>query len=134
MKFKPFIVISVAFAVVFFSSMAGYIAGVAENKKANEYDFPPLPVSEALPVLPDVQSTSKEPARAVKSFTESYVLKENDGRPAIFIKYANGDEELYSTFDSPVSLLPEKDREELKGGIVFDSISDALEYAEGFLE
>jgi len=135
MKFRQFFLVSGLFLVVFFSSMAGYIFGTAKNPQQNTGAIPTPPlIKEAVPEIPVIKSASEEHAAAVSDFTESYVLREDNGKVSLFIRYANGDEELHTTYDSPVSLLPENDREALRKGIVFDSISDALQLAEDYAE
>ena len=133
MKLKSFMLILVLFAAVFSTSMLGYIYGVGNNVSHSDSENIPLPQTE---YAKDVSAKSNEAEAeiAVKDFKESYILREKDGKLALFIKFANGDEELYNSYDVSVSLLPKSDREELKRGIELSSLNEALQLVEDYVE
>ena len=133
MKLKSLLLIFLLAAAVFSTSMFGYIFG-ARGDDAH------LPQQKAASAkngeesnIPSVSQISS-PEEIVKDFKESYILRESDGKIALFIQYANGDELLHSDYEVPVSLLPKSDREELKKGIELNSLSDAIRLVEDYVE
>ena len=133
MKINPTVGTLILCAAVFTSSMLGYIFGVQAEKeepevKAKNAVFPQVQQAESISVPFEI----KEAETAVKDFEESYILKAQNGDVSLFIKYANGDEQLYSNYDIPVSLLPKSDREELEEGIEVDSLDEALSLVEDY--
>lgn len=131
MKINPTVGTLILCAAVFSASMLGYIFGVQAEKEEPQPEravFPQLQQTESISVPFEV----KETETAVKDFEESYILRAQSGKVSLFIRYANGDEQLYSNYDIPVSLLPKSDREELEKGIKLDSLDEALSLAEDY--
>ena len=133
MKLKSFMLILVLFAAVFSTSMFGYIYGVGNNVSHSDSENIPAVQTEYAKDV-SAKDNQAEAEITVKDFKESYVLRETDGKLALFIKFANGDEELYNSYDVSVSLLPRSDREELKRGIELSSLNEALQLVEDYVE
>lgn len=133
MKLKSFMLILVLFAAVFSTSMLGYIFGAENNISHTDSENIPVTQTE---YTKDVSAKANEAEEeiAVKDFKESYILREVDGKLALFIRFANGDEELYNSYDVLVNLLPKSDREELKKGIELGSLNEALQLVEDYVE
>lgn len=134
MKPKSILATFLLFAGVFSFSMMGYLSGVRASRQKNA---PPPVMGVQKQESPNVftASNSTMPENIVKDFTRtSYVLRENEGRLALFIKYSNGDEQIHSDYDISVKLLPESDRKSLEKGIELDSLNDALQLVEDYVE
>ncbi len=133
MKLKSFMLILVLFVAVFSTSMLGYIFGAKNNISHTDSENIPVPQAE---YTKDVSAKANEAEEeiAVKDFKETYILREANGKLALFIRFANGDEELYNSYDVSVSLLPRSDREELKRGIELGSLNEALQLVEDYVE
>lgn len=131
MKPKSIIMTFLLCAAVFSASMVGYISGVQANKKQ---DMPQSAASSQAEKVEDIfpMNNVTEPENVVQDFTETYVLREKDGQVALFIRYTNGDEQFYSSYDVSVNLLPKNDREELAAGIELNTLSDALQLVEDY--
>lgn len=132
MKAKPILTTFILCAVVFFSSMWGYISIAEKNQVKTEKQRFTVPEIE-MPIDLSVLAEREGPKKAVADFTESYILRDNEGTLALFIKYENGDEHIYNTYDIAIKHLPQKDREELSKGIELDSLSSALELVEDYI-
>ncbi len=132
MKLKSLLLIFLLTVAVFSTSMFGYIFGSGTN---NSQPVPQKTASVKAKEAKDIPSASQPSGveNVVQDFKESYVLRETDGKIALFIRYANGDEILHSDYDVSVSLLPKSDREELKKGIELSSLSDAMQLVEDYV-
>lgn len=134
MKPKSIFATFLLFIGVFSFSMMGYLSGARASRQKNA---PPPVMAVQKHEIPDVFTASNNtmPENIVKDFTRtSYVLRENEGRLALFIKYSNGDEQIHSDYDISVNLLPESDRKSLEKGIELDSLNDALQLVEDYVE
>ena len=132
MKLKSLLLIFLLAVAVFSTSMFGYIFGAGGNNAQTV----PQKAASAQAEKVEGSSSTAEPLgteNVVQDFEESYVLRETDGKIALFIRYANGDEILHSDYDVSVSLLPKNDREELKKGIELSSLSDAMQLVEDYV-
>lgn len=120
-------------AITFSASAAGYVSGVratqknlAERETRNEASFPEIQ---------SITHQEEELFSAVSSesnLTQTYVLREHEGKIALFMKYVSGNEAIHDIYDVSVSLLPSSDREQLKKGIICNSLSDALQLVEDY--
>lgn len=119
--------------VTFSASAAGYVSGVratqknsAKQETRNEATFPKMQsvTHEETELFSAVSSES--------DLTQTYVLREHEGKIALFMKYVSGNEAIHDIYDVSVSLLPSSDREQLKKGIICDSLSDALQLVEDY--
>lgn len=132
MKLKSLLLVFLLAAGVFSTSMFGYIFGKGKN---NTPPSPQRTASAETDKIKDIPSVSRpyKEENVVTDFEESYVLREKDGKIALFIRYANGDEILHSDYDVSVSLLPKNDREELKEGIELSSLNEAMQLVEDYV-
>lgn len=132
MKLKSLLLVFLLAAAVFSTSMFGYIFG---KGRENTHPLPEKTASAETNKIKDIPSVSQpyNEENVVRDFEESYVLRENDGKIALFIRYANGDEILHSDYDVSVSLLPKNDREELKEGIELGSLNEAMQLVEDYV-
>lgn len=132
MKPKTLFLYLILFVGIFSGSLAGYVSGVnAIREKA-----PVSPISAENGNIPEIFSVDSSAAtkNLVENFKETYILRENENKIALFIRYSNGDEQIHSEYDVPVNLLPKSDRERLYEGIEFDSIDDVIALVEDYLE
>lgn len=132
MKLKSLLSVFLLAAAVFSTSMFGYIFGKGRNNTQPAPQGTASAQTDKIKDIPSVPQSSKE-ENVVKDFDESYVLREKDGKIALFIRYANGDEILHSDYDVSVSLLPKNDREELKSGIELGSLNEAMQLVEDYV-
>lgn len=132
MKLKSFFIYAGLFTGVFLFTMTGYISGVSRSK---EKEAAPI-VAAKKEEIPEVFSLSSDAAakNLIENFKETYILRENANKLSLFIRYANGDEQIHSEYDIAVNLLPKSDRERLKEGIEAESIDEALRLIEDYLE
>lgn len=132
MKLKSFFIYTGVFIGVFLFSMMGYIYGAQKSEKP---EIPPA-VAAKKNEIPDVFSLSSDVAAKslAENFRETYILRENENKLALFIIYSNGDEQIHSEYDIAVNLLPKSDRERLATGIEVESIDEALRLIEDYLE
>lgn len=119
--------------IAFSSSMAGYVSGVRATgqkiRRQSTLSAPSpfiqsravLPMEDTLPII----STDKE-------ITTTYILREKDGKLALFSKLSDGEESLYQDYDILTKSLPKSDRELLSVGIEVASLSDALQLVEDY--
>lgn len=132
MKLKSLLFIFLLTVAVFSTSMFGYIFGAVGNKAQT----PPQKTASAQAEKSEDAPSVVEPLEnknVVQDFEESYILRESNGKIALFVQYANGDEFLHSNYDVSVSLLPKNDREKLKTGIVLNSLNDAMQLVEDYV-
>lgn len=140
---KPRTVLS-AFLVltaIFSCSMAGYIFGTtAAKEEISTKQVPPAkkkdtPSASKTAVVnndtEDIAAGQKEDS--VKSSVQSYVLKEDNGKVALFIKNTDGTENLHSSYDVPIMFLPKNDREALQKGIEFNSLDEIVKFVEDYV-
>lgn len=132
MKPKSFLVYMGLFIGVFLFSMTGYISGVSKSKEKEAAPIVAVEKSE----IPEVFSLSSDASakNLVENFKETYILRENENKLSLFIRYANGDEQIHSEYDIAVNLLPKSDRDRLAQGIEADSIEEALSLIEDYVE
>ena len=140
MKSRTILSVFAVFVALFSCSLIGYIFGAHAA---------PQPVPTRQNAQSAVQGT---PAKAgtntqesdnetispynetpVKSLTKKYILRESEGKVALFIKSADGTEKLHSSYDIPIMFLPQSDRDSLKKGIEFDSLDEIIKFAEDYL-
>ena len=119
--------------IAFSASMAGYVSGVrATGQKTRQQSMlsapspfvqsrTPLPLESTLPVI------DKD-----TEITTTYILRDKDGKLALFSKYSDGKESLYQDYDISTKSLPKSDRELLTRGIEVSSLSEALQLAEDY--
>ena len=132
MKLKSLLLVFLLAAAVFSTSMFGYVFGKGRNTPQPMPQKTASAETDKIKDIPSVAQPSNE-ENVVKDFEESYVLREKNGKIALFIKYANGDEILHSDYDVSVSLLPKNDREELKSGIELSSLNEAMQLVEDYV-
>lgn len=140
---KPRTVLS-AFLVltaIFSCSMAGYIFGtsaakeelstkqVSPAKKENS----PTASKTAIAKSDTVNVPVQQKEDTVKNPVQTYVLREDNGKVALFIKNADGTEKLHSSYDVPIMFLPKNDREALKKGIEFNSLDEIVKFVEDYV-
>ena len=140
---KPRTVLS-AFLIltaIFSCSMAGYIFGTTAAKEE-------ISTKQVTPAKKDPSSTPTKTA-VVKSDTEdiptnqkedpvknsvqTYVLREDNGKVALFIKSTDGTEKLHSSYDVPIMFLPKNDRDALQKGIEFNSLDEIVKFVEDYV-
>ncbi len=131
MRFKTFLAFSGVFIGIFIFSMAGYIYGtrgqadvVVPSARAEKEE------ASSVTNVPDTKTVSQKTVEVSK---EAYILRENENKISLFIRYSNGDEQIHSEYDVPVNLLPKSDREKLQKGIEFDSIADIIKFIEDYM-
>lgn len=118
--------------ITFSATAAGYVSGVRAWQKSlsDTSSGSSTSISSPQAEIPEeelLSAVSKE-----SEFTQTYLIKEHEGRIALFMKYASGEEALHDVYDVSVSLLPSSDREQLQKGIYCDSLSDALQLVEDY--
>ncbi len=140
---KPRTVLS-AFLVltaIFSCSMAGYIFGTTAAKEEistkqvspSKKESSPTPSKTAV-VNNDTESIpAGQKEDTVKSPVQSYVLREDKGKVALFIKSIDGTEKLHSSYDVPIMFLPKNDREALQKGIEFNSLDEIVKFVEDYV-
>ncbi len=140
---KPRTVLSVflVLTAVFSCSMAGYIFGTTAAKEEISTKQVP-PVKKESPPAPsktavvksdteDIPTGQKEDS--VKSSVQTYILREDNGKVALFIKTTDGTENLHSSYDVPIMFLPKNDREALQKGIEFNSLDEIVKFVEDYV-
>ena len=131
MKFKTFLAFSGIFIGVFIFSMAGYIYGTRDQ---SDIVVPSVRAEkEESSSVTDVPDTKPVSRKTVKKSKEAYILRENENKISLVIRYSNGDEQIHSEYDVPVNLLPKSDREKLQKGIEFDSVTDIIKFIEDYM-
>ncbi len=119
--------------IAFSASMAGYVSGVRATgqkmRRQSSLSAPSpfmqsrtaLPIEDTLPII-----------SAESSITTTYILRDKDGKLALFSKFSDGEESLYQDYDILTKSLPKSDRELLSAGIEVSSLSDALQLVEDY--
>ncbi len=120
----------IAMTVVFVSSMTGYVFGVRAENKRNA-DIKRNTVQNIQEKGAEKKEVDYEISET-KVVTESYIIKETEGKAGLFYKYSDGSEKLHKTYDISVNLLPKPDREALQKGIEVGSLSEALQIVEDY--
>ena len=132
---KPRTILSVfaVFIAVFSCSLIGYILGVNAAFEGNppkqtvQSTVKGIPVKTEIPDSDDIGNSSK------KISSPRYILRESDGKVALFIKNTDGTEKFHSSYDVPIMFLPKSDRDSLKKGIEFNSIDEIIKFAEDYV-
>lgn len=131
MKIKTFLIYGGLFVGAFAFSMTGYITGARDVRENT-----PPPVESAKKEIPseEVSVKNEDVAPKLEKITkEKYILRSNENKVSLFIRYSNGDEQIHSEYEIPVNLLPKSDREKLEKGIEFDSIADIIKFVEDYM-
>ncbi len=76
-----------------------------------------------------VSAASKDDRKEVSSFEKLYILKDFEGRPAVF---ENGNTNPLYILDIFTDQLPERDRERLKAGITAKTLEEIRSLAEDY--
>ncbi len=139
MKFKSVLLVCFVLASVFSCSMIGYLFGVSVARK----DAIPHNLAQTkqniTPVKTDLAAVSKPPQETdtdkvpAKSIKETFVLREENGKIALYKKDASGNEKLHSSYDVPIIFLPKEDREMLSKGIEFKSLDEIVKFIEDYI-
>ncbi len=130
MKTSNWVKLSLVIVVVAFTStVTGYIFGVRANNKTDVKQVKKEAAAEL--VSKKEETVKKEPETAV--VTQSYLLKDKDGRISLYHKYSDGRETLYREYDISVKSLPQSDREALQKGVEAESLSEALQLIEDYM-
>lgn len=126
---------------IFSCSMAGYIFGTSAAKEeistkqvspAKQEDSPSASKTAVVNNdTDDIPAQQKEDS--VKNPVQTYVLREDNGKVALFIKSADGTEKLHSSYDVPIMFLPKNDREALQKGIEFNSLDEIVKFVEDYV-
>lgn len=141
MKSRTVLSAFLVLAAVFSCSMAGYIFGTTAAKEeisTNQVppakkESPPTPSKTAVVNndTDDIPAGQKEDS--VKNSVQSYILREDNGKVALFIKNIDGTENLHSSYDVPIMFLPKNDREALQKGIEFNSLDEIVKFVEDYV-
>ncbi len=126
---------------IFSCSMAGYIFGTSAAKEeistkqvspAKKEDSPPASKTAVVNNdTKDIPAEKKEDSE--KNSVQNYVLREDGGKVALFIKNTDGTEKLHSSYDVPIMFLPKNDREALQKGIEFNSLDEIVKFVEDYV-
>ncbi len=140
---KPRTVLSafLVLSAIFSCSMAGYIFGTTAAKEeistkqvspAKKESSPSA--SKTAVVNNDTDDISAQQTEdPAKNSVQSYILREDKGKVALFIKNADGTEKLHSSYDVPIMFLPKNDREALQKGIEFNSLDEIVKFVEDYV-
>lgn len=140
---KPRTILSVflVLTAVFSCSMAGYIFGTTAAKEEISTKQIPSSKNESSPApsktavvksdTEDIPTGQKEDS--VKNSVQTYILREDNGKVALFIKNTDGTENLHSSYDVPIMFLPKNDREALQKGIEFNSLDEIVKFVEDYV-
>ena len=131
MKIKSFLIYAGLFVGVFLFTMTGYISGVGKKAQQNA-DAVVASQNGNLAQKSAFDSNASAPNPAGK-ITQSYILRENENKISLFIRYSNGDEQIHSEYEVAVNLLPKSDRERLREGIEFDSVDEVIRFIEDYM-
>ena len=136
MKTKSVLLFCFVLAAVFSSSLVGYLFGSAVVREE-------APSTVEAPVKSNTVSVKKEvkaPVIAEEKVKESeppqkevYILREDNGKIALFIRSIDGKERLHSSYDVPIAFLPKSDREKLKNGMEFNSLDEIVQFVEDYI-
>ena len=128
MKYGVLLLIVIA-GVSFFSSLTGYVFGVRASKgKKTQTEIPVKTVASEEKEIRVKEVNEKVEQEVV----HTYLVKEKDGNVTVFVKDADNTEKIYKEYDIPVTLLPQSDREMLKNGIEYKTLSEALQLIEDY--
>jgi hypothetical protein len=123
------------FLIAFVSSMAGYIFGVQAGKEnaVQEKTVKYIDKNAGKEDVVNQSAVEKKSEVDTVDYRINYVLREYEGKIALFQNRADGKEEIYKIYEISIGLLPQSDREELKAGIETESLSEALQLVEDYL-
>lgn len=141
MKPRPVLSAFLVLTAVFSCSMAGYIFGTTSAKEEIATKQSPSAKKETSPSASKATVVSndtdnipvQQEQNAVKSSAQSYILREDEGKVALFIKNTDGTEKLHSSYDVPIMFLPKNDREALQKGIEFNSLDEIVKFVEDYV-
>ena len=108
--------------ITFISSLTGYVTGFNRAPKKHVRSQPIYQKASTEPIIKKYSDHT----------TEYYLVKEDEGRLAIFTVSSDGFLTLYNHYDASISLLPKSDRESLAEGIKTKTLSDALQLIEDY--
>ena len=129
MNIRSFLVYIGLFIGVFSFSLIGYISGVNADTEKEK-----IVTTSEKSAFPDAcYSDNNSLSKLAEKFKESYILRENENKVSLFIRYSNGDEQIHSEYEIAVNLLPKSDREQLQEGIEFDSVNDVMKFIEDYM-
>jgi len=139
MKYKSVLSVLAVFIAIFSCSMVGYILGA----NATREEKAPVQIAQAtnknvsakaetLPANTNTDQTADQSKTAEPS-SARYILRESDGKVALFIRNSDGTERLQSSYDVPIMFLPKSDRESLKKGIEFNSLDEIIKFVEDYV-
>lgn len=74
-------------------------------------------------------ATAKEDRKRISSFEQNYILKDFQGRPAVF---ENGNTSPLYILDIFTDQLPERDRERIKNGITAKTLEEIRSMTEDY--
>jgi hypothetical protein len=101
-------------------------AGVGNLIHTYETDGNPIPTFKGEPKTVELNND-------IDAFTnELWESLDKDNKVSLFVRYKDGREEVYHSYDVFVPGLPERDRELLREGIFVPSLSEALSLAEDY--
>ena len=128
---KPTVLVLLTITI-FLSSMFGYIRGVHSEKRRVRYALEQNNLFTGT-ILSQKASAEKSKEVSTRKLPDPsyYILREENGVLALY-HHNSGGEKLWQSYDIPVNLLPESDRNSLSEGIEFSSISAALQAVEDF--
>jgi len=136
MKVKSILLVCFVLAAVFSSSLVGYLFGSAvAREEAPSITETPVK-SNTVSVKKEVKApvaTEEEKEKIEVPQKEVYILREDNGKIALFIKSTDGKERLHSSYDVPIAFLPKSDREKLKKGMEFNSLDEIVQFVEDYI-
>ena len=141
MKTRTVLSAFLVLTAIFSCSMAGYIFGTtAAKEEISTKQLPPAKKesspapSKTAVVNNDTENIPAEQKEAtVKDSVQSYVLREDNGKVALFIKNTDGTENLHSSYDVPIMFLPKNAREALQKGIEINSLDEIVIFVEEYV-
>ncbi len=129
-KSKSIIMVAIACLTVFVSTMTGYVLGTHADNEQKKHEIPKTEAAREAAVKSDDVREEKTEKTAI---TTKYILKEEDGRIMLLLRYSDGTEKVYKSYEVNLNFLPEADRELLKQGIEADSLSEILQMVEDYM-
>jgi len=139
MKIKSVLTVCFLFVAGFSSSLVGYLFGFSVAEKDNIAHNQPqvgqsaTPVKAQAPIPDSAQEITESEKAPENSAQKTYILRESNGKIALFIKNSDDKEELHSSYDVPIIFLPKSDRDMLKKGIEFSSLDEIMKFIEDYI-
>ncbi|MBE7034220.1 MAG: hypothetical protein E7406_08355 [Ruminococcaceae bacterium] len=139
MKVRSVLLVCIILVSVFSCSMIGYFFGVTAARKDNiaqnlaQVKQNITPVKTDLTAINPVSGGKEAEETPAKSIKETFVLKEENGKIALYKKDSSGNEKLHSSYDVPIVFLPKDDREMLRKGIEFESLDEIVKFIEDYI-